>query len=169
MSVGKTSLVNSLSKTKQFKNYTLFTERSKYLRDLGIPLDKSSTLIGQTIFMAERCRELLYPQMITDRSILDVMAFTMVSDKIFYTQKEEFIEYASNFITEYDHIFYISPKDMPLEDNKVRTTDPKQREEVDYYIKDFLREYKYRIKNLHIIEGKNLEERVSYVLENINF
>jgi len=169
MSVGKTSLVTSLSKTNLFPDYKFFTERSKYLRDLGIPLDKSSTLIGQTIFMAERCSELLNPKMITDRSILDVMAFTRLSTKIFYEQKEEFIEYASNFINEYDHIFYISPKDMPLEDNKVRTTDHEQREEVDYYIKDFLREYKYKIKNLHIIEGKNLEERVSYVLENINF
>ena len=44
MSVGKTTLVNALKKTKQFKDYNFATERSKYLNDLGIPLNTDSTL-----------------------------------------------------------------------------------------------------------------------------
>ena len=54
VSVGKTTLVNELSKLPEFKEYTFATERSKYLRDLGIPLNTDSTLKGQTIFLAER-------------------------------------------------------------------------------------------------------------------
>ena len=38
MSVGKTTLVNDLKKLNQFKDYNFATERSEYLRDLGIPL-----------------------------------------------------------------------------------------------------------------------------------
>jgi hypothetical protein len=40
----------------------LATERSKYLRDLGIPLNTDSTLKGQIIFLAERASELLQPK-----------------------------------------------------------------------------------------------------------
>ena len=33
MSVGKTTLVNALKETEQFKKYNFATERSKYLND----------------------------------------------------------------------------------------------------------------------------------------
>ncbi len=39
MSVGKTTLVKALSELDRFKDYYIATERSKYLRDLGIPLN----------------------------------------------------------------------------------------------------------------------------------
>ena len=77
MSVGKTTLVNALKELDQFKDYKFATERSKYLNDLGIPLNTDSTMKGQTIFLAERCAELINEDIITDRTILDVMAFTM--------------------------------------------------------------------------------------------
>ena len=50
MSVGKTTLVEALEKSGKFPNYKFATERSKYLNDLGIPLNTDSTLKGQTIF-----------------------------------------------------------------------------------------------------------------------
>ena len=39
MSVGKTTLVNALKETKQFKDYMFRTERSKFLMEQGIPLN----------------------------------------------------------------------------------------------------------------------------------
>ena len=77
MSVGKTTLVNALKKLPEFQSYNFATERSKYLSDLGIPLNTDSTLKGQTVFLAERCAELMHDNIITDRTIIDVMAFTM--------------------------------------------------------------------------------------------
>ena len=78
MSVGKTTLVNALKETKQFKDYNLATERSQTFNvDLGIPLNTDSTLKGQTVFLAERCAELMHENIITDRTIIDVMAFTI--------------------------------------------------------------------------------------------
>ena len=59
MSVGKTTLVNALKELSEFKNYTFRTERSKYLRDIGIPLNTDSTVKGQSIFLAERASELM--------------------------------------------------------------------------------------------------------------
>ena len=67
MSVGKTTLVKALAKTDEFKNYKTATERSKYLRDLGIPLNTDSTVNGQLVFLAERASELLHKDILTDR------------------------------------------------------------------------------------------------------
>ena len=117
MSVGKTTLVNALQKLPQFKDYNFATERSKYLSDLGIPLNTDSTLKGQTVFLAERCAELMQGNIITDRTVLDVMAFTMNAKSIPHQDKEAFEQYAKEFIREYDYIFYISPYGLPIEDN----------------------------------------------------
>ena len=82
MSVGKTTLVNELKKLEQFKDYEFATERSKYLMDLGIPLNTDSTLKGQTIFLAERVAELMKENVIMDRTVLDVIAFTNLASSI---------------------------------------------------------------------------------------
>jgi GTPase SAR1 family protein len=60
VSVGKTTLVNALKELPEFADYNFATERSKYLRDLGIPLNTDSTLKGQIIFFAERASELFH-------------------------------------------------------------------------------------------------------------
>ena len=104
MSVGKTTLVNALKETEQFKKYNFATERSKYLNDLGIPLNTDSTLKGQTVFLAERCAELMNNNIITDRTVIDVMAFTMNAISINHQDKEIFENYAKEFIREYDFI-----------------------------------------------------------------
>ncbi len=39
-----------------------------FITDLGIPLNTDSTLKGQTIFLAERCSELMRENVITDRT-----------------------------------------------------------------------------------------------------
>ncbi len=54
---------------KQFKEYECKTERSKYLRDLGIPLNTDSTVKGQFVFLAERASELFHDNIITDRTV----------------------------------------------------------------------------------------------------
>ena len=126
-SAGKTTLVNELSKLPEFKDYTFATERSKYLRDLGIPLNTDSTLKGQTVFLSERCSELIAENVITDRTIIDVMSFTLNASSIDKTDKLAFEYYASRFINEYEWIFYVSPAGVNLEDNNVRTTNVEYR------------------------------------------
>ena len=42
VSVGKTTLVKAMAELPQFKDYYVATERSKYLHDLGIPLNTCS-------------------------------------------------------------------------------------------------------------------------------
>lgn len=167
VSVGKTTLVKSLQELPEFKHYSFSTERSKYLRDLGIPLNTDSTLKGQTIFLAERCSELIQTNVITDRTVIDVMAFTLNAESINTADKHGFEEYASRFIEEYDWIFYVSPSGVQIEDNNVRTTDAVYRTQIDQTIKYLYSEHLWRIKNFGIVAGSN-EDRIKQIQSYLN-
>jgi len=161
MSVGKTTLVNALKNVPEFKDYHFATERSKYLNSLGIPLNTDSTLKGQNIFLAERCTELMNENLITDRTIVDVMAFTKLAKSISYIDGDAFEEYAKRFIREYDYIFYVSPKGIEIEDNGIRETDAEYRNEIDLTIKLLLAKYK---PWHHILTGST-EDRIKQVIK----
>jgi len=168
MSVGKTTLVNELKKLGQFKGFEFATERSEYLRDLGIPLNTDSTLNGQTIFLAERVAELIKENIITDRTVLDVIAFTNLAESIDWKDKEYFEDYARVFVGQYDYIFYISPEGTIMEDNGVRETDLEYRELIDQAIIKAMNTYGHRCKNVHMLKGTTLE-RIEQMLGVIQF
>ena len=167
MSVGKTTLVKALKELPEFKDYNFATERSKYLNDLGIPLNTDSTLKGQTVFLAERCAELMNDNIITDRTVIDVMAFTMNAKSIGHYDKEIFESYAKEFVREYDYIFYISPHGIPIEDNGVRETDEHYRDIIDFSITSLIRKYAHMMNNIETIKGST-EERVEQILKFTN-
>jgi hypothetical protein len=96
--------------------------------NLGIPLNTDSTLNGQTVFLAERVAELMKENVITDRTVLDVIAFTNLAKSIDFKDKEYFEDYARVFVGQYDYIFYISPEGTVMEDNGVRETDLEYRD-----------------------------------------
>ena len=166
MSVGKTTLVNELKKLEQFRGYEFATERSKYLMDLGIPLNTDSTLKGQTIFLAERVSELMKGNIVTDRTIIDVIAFTNCSETIDFKDKEYFEDYARVFVGEYDWIFYIDPAGTKIEDNGVREIDPEYRDLVNVAVLKAFHTYGHRCKNVGILKGST-PERIEQILDAI--
>ena len=167
MSVGKTTLVNTLRELDEFRDYTFRTERSKHLMSLGIPLNTDSTLKGQTVFLSERSAELMQENIITDRTVLDVMAFAHCSNSMNYVEKENFVQLASCLIHEYDYIFYVSPEGVDIEDNGIRETDAKYRQLIDNSIRYFITRYGNRIKNLIQIKGST-EERIRVIQETLS-
>ena len=167
MSVGKTTLVNALKKRDEFKDYMFRTERSKELMAQGIPLNTDSTLKGQTVFLAERTSELMCENVITDRTVVDVMAFAKASKSMNYVDKEEFINYAKRFIREYDYIFYVSPVGVEIEDNGIRETNVDYRDLIDFTISNLIDANKHRFKNLNTLSGST-EERIEQMLEVIS-
>ena len=166
-SVGKTSLTIALSKLPEFKDYKFFTEKSKDLMDLGIPLNTDSTLKGQTIFLAHRCAELIEPNFISDRSIIDVISYANSAKSMTPYEKESFSIFARNFIQEYDYIFYVSPQGVEIEDNGVRETSRKYRDQIDIIIRNQLEYNKNRIKNLYTIFGST-KNRIQQIKEAMN-
>ncbi len=167
MSVGKTTLVNALKELPKFKDYMFRTERSKELMAQGIPLNTDSTLKGQTVFLAERTGELMVENVITDRTVIDVMAFARASKSINSPDKDLFEDYAKRFIKEYDYIFYVSPVGVEIEDNGIRETNVDYRDLIDYTISKILDEQKHRIKNLNTLSGST-EKRIEQMLEVIS-
>ena len=164
MSVGKTTLVNALKELPEFKDYTFRTERSKYLSELGIPLNTDSSTLGQAVFLAERASELMQPNVITDRTVIDVMAFSEASKSMGDEDKQAFLQYASRLIKEYDIIFYIPPHGMEMEDNGVRETNEQYRTTIDNLIANNLITFKDDIKDFHTISGTTWE-RIDQIKE----
>ena len=159
MSVGKTTLVNVLKELPEFKNYKFRTERSKYLMEMGIPLNTDSTLKGQLVFAAERAAELMQENIITDRTVIDVMAFSELSTSMEDYEKFHLSSTLYHLIKEYDILFYVSPEGVKIEDNGIRETDIDYRIAIDKKIKSIIRMYR---KNTPIIKG-TIEERVKQV------
>lgn len=167
MSVGKTTLVNALQELDYFKDYQFRTERSKYLMELGIPLNTDSTVKGQAVFLAERASELMQENIITDRTIIDVMAFAKCSKSMNYLEAQDFCDFASNMLRDYDYIFYVSPEGVEIEDNGVRETDADYRKMIDETIQLLLNKYVHKIKNIIPISGST-DERIAEMVNNID-
>ena len=138
MSVGKTTLVNELKKLSEFKDYTFRTERSKYLMEMGIPLNTDSTLKGQLVFAAERASELMQEKIITDRTIIDVIAFANLSKSMKEHEKHFLGATIQPLMNEYNILFYVSPEGVKIEDNGVRETDAKYRMAIDEEIRSII-------------------------------
>jgi nicotinamide riboside kinase len=164
MSVGKTTLAKALGETDRLKDHSVQTERSKYLSNLGIPLNTDSTLPGQFIFLAERATELLQPNIITDRTIWDVCAFTLSAKSISSYEKRTFVEAAMCLKDYYDVVIYVSPRGVAMEDNGIRETDLGYRMKIDNAIQLALEEFKP--KRLISVEGTT-DERIATILQNI--
>ena len=156
-----------LKERPEFKDYMFRTERSKELMAQGIPLNTDSTLKGQTVFLAERTSELMCENVITDRTVVDVMAFARASKSMNYIDKEEFINYAKRFIKEYDYIFYVSPVGVEIEDNGIRETNVDYRDLINFTISNLIDANKHRFKSLNTLSGST-EERIEQMLEVIS-
>jgi len=140
-SVGKSTLAKALKNLPEFANYEVATERSKYLRDQGIALNSDSTIKGQLVFAAERSLELMKENIITDRTVYDVSAFTLSAKSIEWQTKIKFTKLIMQLHKEYDVIIYVSPEGIEIEDNGVRTTDSEYRDKIDNVIKEMLIEW----------------------------
>ena len=163
MSVGKTTLVNALKELPEFKDYKFRTERSKYLSGLGIPLNADSTFKGQIVFAAERAAELMQEKIITDRTIIDVMAFCKLSTSMDNSEKRYLNIVLSQLVHEYDFLFYVSPEGTKMEDNGVRETDLKYRNSIDRAINILIQKWG---SNVTTISGTT-EERIEQVKKTV--
>jgi nicotinamide riboside kinase len=164
MSVGKTTLVKALSELPEFEKYHVATERSKYLRDLGVPLNTDSTINGQLLFIAERSGELLHKDLITDRTVWDVSAFTMLAKSVDSAFKSTLVNTAMLLREQYDVIFYIDPIGTNIEDNGVRETNLEYRTNINQEILRLLS--LYPPKKLVVINGSTYD-RMQTILKHI--
>tara|TARA_R110000796_G_scaffold158642_1_gene275319 strand:+ start:1241 stop:1621 length:381 start_codon:yes stop_codon:yes gene_type:complete len=122
-----------------------------------------STLKGQLVFAAERASELLCSKILTDRTVIDVMAFCELSESMTANEAFYLNSALGHLIDDYDYLFYVSPVGVKMEDNGVRETDIKYRDEINKKILNILdlRNIKYTT-----IQGTT-EERIKQVKQAI--
>ena len=170
MSVGKTTLVNALKKEQEFKDYTFRTERSQYLNSIGIPLNTDSTLKGQLVFAAERSAELMQEKIITDRTIIDVMAFCELSKSMSRAEKQHINRVLWHLIKEYDIIFHIDDLSVPMEDNGVRETNKEYRLAIHEKISSILGMHRWMPGKVVTISGTTKEriDKIKTTLDTYN-
>ena len=167
MSVGKTTLVNALKDDADFKHYIFRTERSKYLNSMGIPLNTDSTLKGQLVFAAERAAELMQENIITDRTIIDVMAFCELSKSMSKAEKDHINGVLWHLIKEYDIIFHIDDLSVPIEDNGIRETNKDYRLAIHEKISSILGMYRYMPGKVVTLSGTT-KERINKIKTTID-
>jgi hypothetical protein len=114
--------------------------------------------------LAERATELLQPNIITDRTIWDVCAFTLSAKSINDSEKRAFVEAAMCLKDYYDVVVYVSPRGVAMENNGIRETDLGYRIKIDNAIQLALEEFKP--KRLISVEGTT-DERIATILQNI--
>ena len=119
------------------------------------------------MFLAERASELFNDNLLTDRTIIDVIAFTKLAKSIPDYDKDFFENFAVRLLNEYDYIFYVSPKGVDIENNGVRETNAQYRDEIDQTIKKLLDKHQHRIKKIYTLSGSN-EERIKKLLKAIS-
>jgi len=165
MSVGKTTLVNALKELPEFKDYTFRTERSKHLMEMGVPLNTDSTLKGQLVFAAERASELMQEKVITDRTIIDVVAFAKLSTSMTKGEKFYFTATIQPLMNEYDVLFYVSPEGVEIEDNGIRETNAEYRMAIDKEIRSQIQ--MHGDKKVITIKG-TVKERIEQVKNTVS-
>jgi len=167
---GKTTTLNLLFENKKIKKkYVKITEVFRSLaKDYNMPLNKKSTTTTQTIGFNKYLEKfLLTPKFISDRGLIDVMAYTLYLfnkkriDHLTYNyQIELFKHYHQQEL--FDEVFYF-PIQFPIEKDGVRDEDEIYRKEIDSIIRSLLINYKIP----HIIVKDTFEKSRDLILKKI--
>ena len=100
---------------------------------------------------------------ITDRTVIDVMAFSELSKSMEDHEKRYLSATLYYLIKEYDILFYVSPEGVEIEDNGIRETDAEYRDAIDKKIKSIVQMFR---GNAPVIKG-TVEERILQVKNTI--
>ena len=100
--------------------------------------------------------------MITDRTIIDVMAFCELSKSMSKAEKQHISGVLWHLIKEYDVIFHITDLSVPMEDNGVRETNEDYRLSIHQKISSILGMHKLMPGKVVTISGTT-EERISKI------
>ena len=100
--------------------------------------------------------------MITDRTVIDVIAFSRLSNQMDLEEKHMIEDLLCELIQDYDIIFHIDDLNIPIENNGIRETNEEYREKIAEEIDNIIKEYESDFKRIVRISGTT-EERVNQV------
>lgn len=133
-STGKTTLAEAVADPLELP---LLPEVAREIVTLGFKLDKDSTPETETlIFLKQFYNEMIHPDFVGDRSLVDVMAYAgWVLDNQPWRKEmalwEECVKIAQYHLrSQYTHVFYL-PIEFPIVPDGLRPVDPDFQKEID--------------------------------------
>ena len=141
--VGKSTLVNILLDSPLYSNYTRASNPQRILKTFAkdFNINELTTTLSQTSIAAVYSTEIISrDNYISDRSLIDVFAYTVASKNISKDDKYNIINTFSPIINQYDIVFYI-PIEFNTEEDGIRNTDITYRDLIDTHIKGMLNIY----------------------------
>lgn len=171
---GKTTLYNALK--KEYPDYVFVDEYINTLQKMNVPFNEKCSDMTQYIASDICIDALQHKNLISDRCLLDVLAYSKylkgigaVSQKCYNEIRNRWMSYH----VEYDMFFYARPLEMSIEDNGVRSTDQQFQKGVQTIFEQFLFDKEYgwlydtkKPKIYQLPEG--LDTRINFVKEKMH-
>ncbi|MFY9588553.1 MAG: ATP-binding protein [Actinomycetota bacterium] len=143
-STGKTTLAEAVAEPLDLP---LLPEAAREVAALGFKLDKDATPEVETlIFLKHFYNEMVHPDFVADRSLVDVMAYAgWVLDNQERRKETALFDECTklaqhNLRSQYTHVFYL-PIEFPIVPDELRPNDPGFQKEIDERILGLLETY----------------------------
>jgi len=170
-SSGKTTLLNALHSKSELSGIDFLPEITRQIKERGFDINEAGTLDTQILVMAAHVNNLLlHSRFIVDRSLMDGVVYT---EYLYEEGKvpQWFMDYCysllDEYIDRYDIIFYLPPE-IPLADDRVRSTAKQFHEGVCRIFDKHIQEVQKRYPNLITVVRGNGEQRIKIVQDAIN-
>ena len=132
-STGKTTLLEAIKQNEEFRyKYEFIDEITRRMIKKGLKINEEGSDTTQLLIMNEHIKNILYPDVIMDRCLLDGVVYTKwlyqknnVSKWVWEYAQTVFEQY----INRYDYIFYLTPE-FGIVDDGVRSIDVAFRDEI---------------------------------------
>lgn len=170
-SVGKTTLLNALRSEKSLKNYQFCDEVTRWVKSLGLEINEQGNDRTQELIMMKHVYNLhMFPNMITDRTILDCLVYTIYlrnKSMVSAATMDRISDHYRTLISQYDYIFYIRPEFEIVPDG-VRSIDKEFQSEIASAFEMTVKSMPSEMLGKVVLIGGSVRERVEKVLEKIN-
>jgi nicotinamide riboside kinase len=165
-STGKTTLAEAVAEPL---GLPLLPEAAREVAALGFKLDKDATPEVETlIFLKHYYNEMVHPDFVADRSLVDVLAYAgWVLDNQEWRKETALFEECKKLAqhrlrSQYSHVFYL-PIEFPIVPDDLRPMDPDFQREIDERIVGLLETYDVAYETL----TGDVPTRVKAVLERV--
>jgi nicotinamide riboside kinase len=163
--VGKTTLISHFLEilNREEEKFKLLPETPRQAVKLGFPINENTPIETQFWIFAKQIEmeHLAKNYFIADKCFIDLLAYAI----FLFPDQPEFLkvlrDIAKKAAVNYNLVIYIPSGEFPIEDDGVRSTDPKFQSEIDRLVVEILNEFGVDYTK---ITG-NKEERYKKALE----
>ena len=160
-STGKTTLLEALKANQSYKyDYEFVDEITRRMVKKGLKINEEGSDTTQLLIMNEHIKNLLYPNVIMDRCMLDGVVYTRWLYE--HNNVSQWVwDYAQNvfdkYINRYDYIFYLAPE-FDIVDDGVRSINTDFRDEIVDLFEDYISMFSLPVVHLTGTVEERLEK-----------